>query len=118
MSKLLKLDRHLTQDAFGHLALSTYEGMAHFAGTGPAGKTCRMCKFWCPPAGARTHLYGSQSSKNGTRLKSHSCLKHRQLGGTSKEGVPPETSACKYFESAPNPPPLFAPRCERAEGTQ
>lgn len=25
----------------------SFAGMAHFAGTGPAGRTCRECDAWC-----------------------------------------------------------------------
>lgn len=70
-------------------------GMAHFAGTGPAGTYCRECLWW------------------GFFLKDHwnvahaACEKHRKLTKqlrVPRGGLPPVPSgarSCKYFEARP-----------------
>jgi hypothetical protein len=59
---------------------ATVPGMAHFAGTGPEGKTCRECIEWT--------LVGRK------RL----CAKYRSLMDKwGDQYIPPLTAACKYF---------------------
>lgn len=59
-------------------------GMAHFAGTGPLGKTCRSCIFCI------------------REQKKHYCHKYTHLMGMDKSGpaIEPEYEACRYFEGA------------------
>lgn len=40
------LQDHLTASPVDAFARASYPGMAHFAGTGPRGKTCRECLFF------------------------------------------------------------------------
>ena len=60
----------------------TVPGMAHFAGTGPAGRTCGECRFLVKvPRG------------NNQR-----CEKYRQMMDEyGAVNIPETTPACKYF---------------------
>jgi hypothetical protein len=63
-------------------------GMAHFAGTGPNGKTCGECEFW-----------GYQvTTPKGLKLQFR-CKKYNEL--TKKNGniIPGLTLSCKYWEA-------------------
>jgi hypothetical protein len=83
----------------------TFAGMAHFAGTGPAGKTCRECVFW---NWSREGYYGQK--KFGGTLKPQRCLRYSQLSnGRQGETIPSNAQACKYFEPAPTERPLTRP---------
>jgi hypothetical protein len=62
---------------------ATFPGMAHFAGSGPAGESCGGCLNWdlkSRPQKGRCHAY-------------------RRLTGRPGPAVPPLASACKYFEA-------------------
>lgn len=106
---LLDLDRGLKSDPNDKKALITHKGMAHFAGTGPAGTFCRGCKFW-KESGNVSHLYYSSGGKHGARLKPHPCQKFKHLTGSIGPGVPHNARSCKYFDEADKPPPIFDPR--------
>jgi hypothetical protein len=63
-------------------------GMAHFAGTGPKGKTCGGCKFWTHRT---ANFYG--------------CDKYKELmRGKAGKPIRGSLPACKYFEQKPQPP--------------
>jgi hypothetical protein len=96
----LSFGAHLTQDELNHPAARTYIGQAHFAGSGPAGKTCRECCFWVPAPGTTKHAYDQSG------IKAHRCTKRASMM-RSKDAqlVPPKASACKYFEPPESPPP-------------
>lgn len=55
-------------------------GMAHFAGGGPNGATCKMCKHY------------------GSRDLEKKCVKFREMTGDWGANVRPTVPACKYFE--------------------
>ena len=65
----------------------TAPGMAHFAGTGPNGKTCGQCEFW-----------GYQVQQGKLVKFQFRCKKYKEL--TTKNGsiIPGLTLACRYFE--------------------
>jgi hypothetical protein len=64
----------------------SFEGMAHFAGTGPTGETCGGC----------VHRQHRQPYHQG---RPPICRKFTQLTGRqSAGGIPSTTLACKYFE--------------------
>ncbi len=74
-------------------------GMAHFALTGPAGRTCRECVNW------------GRGKKKFARdcgdLKPCRCAKFRSLmHGVEGDGVPHDTPSCKFFAARDNPPHL------------
>ena len=101
---------HLVEDATGRASFQTYAGQAHFAGTGPAGKTCRECLFWVPAPGLSKHAYGNGI---GRELKPCRCQRRMQLvGGVGKE-VPHDARACRHFEPSDNPPTILGPRGRR-----
>lgn len=84
--------------------------MAHFAGTGPQGETCRQCTFWGVADGSdpvRYFDYYAKGGGHGGGIKPHSCRKFKSL--TRQEGakVPSEARACKYFEQANSVPEPF-----------
>jgi hypothetical protein len=79
----LRTGEHLTS---GHAAQlteqmnQTFEGMAHFAGSGPFGARCRNCRFWDGGAG-----------------RNRSCAQFRRMTGVKSKLVPGYAEACKYF---------------------
>ena len=101
--KRLRFGAHLTRDELSQPAAQTYVGMAHFAGTGPGGKTCRECRHWAPASGLTKHSYGANRE-----LKAHRCLKRSALmraGLKDVPLVPSRAAACKYFKLSETPPP-------------
>lgn len=64
----------------------TVPGMAHWAGSGPAGKFCGGCAHF---------MSVSRGLGSSTR-----CGKYSQMmdGRTGSKKLPPETASCKYFE--------------------
>lgn len=84
---------------------STYPGMAHFAGSGPAGVTCRQCRDWTG-CGQESGYY-AKKGKHGGVLKPRPCGTYRALmGGEIGPAVPHDARACKYFIETPTPPSL------------
>jgi hypothetical protein len=76
-----------------HGDIPTFKGMAHFAGTGPEGKTCRECEHW---------QWNSRRSESGAPQPA-SCAKWKQLMGSPRDGmaIPHSAKACKYFFPRP-----------------
>lgn len=68
--------------------------MAHFAGTGPQGKTCRECVFWKHTQ----YDYRAKNGKYGGQIKPAVCGRYRQMTGAEGSKVPDDARACKYFE--------------------
>lgn len=64
------------------LARRSFPGMAHFAGTGPDGLTCRQCANW--------------DCKSPDEPKA-ACKKYKRMTNRPGNQVPREASACKYF---------------------
>jgi hypothetical protein len=73
---------------------ATVPGMAHWSGSGPAGKTCGQCAH----LGYWEQVRNSAGSSVGSRHRDGGCGKFFAL--TSKRGavVPPSTRACRHFE--------------------
>ncbi len=95
---------HLTPAPADHAARRTFPGMVHFAGSGPAGSTCRECLFWA-------HIKDDYRSKNGSYrgvIKPAICKKFKQMMQTEGNQIPDDAAACKYFEENPTPPARFA----------
>lgn len=90
------LDSHLTTgfDRTTESALRrTYAGQAHFAATGPDGKTCRECEHW------RGGEYYAVRCMGGSNLKPAPCRKRQRLMNTStRKPVPHNAAACRFFE--------------------
>lgn len=78
----------------------THKGMAHFAGTGPNGRTCRECIHW-------DHFNGSYRKGDG-RISKASCKKFSALTrGEKGHPVPDDAMACKYFDINPAVPEKY-----------
>lgn len=83
----------------------TQPGMAHFAGTGPQGSTCRECLFWTG-CGVDSGYY-AKNGKHSGGLKPRSCQKHRDLmRGDIGSPILHDTASCKYFSESVAPPPI------------
>ena len=73
---------------------ATKPGQAHWAGTGPAGKTCGQC----------SHLGYWEQVRNGTgdtvysRRRTGCCAKFFQLTGKHGAVIPPGAGACRHFQ--------------------
>ena len=65
---------------------ASYEGMAHWAGSGPKGAKCRECRNW-----------GDGTGKKQKAME-RPCDKFRRMTGTKSKKVPRHAAACKYFE--------------------
>jgi hypothetical protein len=80
------------------LATMTHKGMAHFAGTGPLGLTCRECVFW-----RKTGQWLSSGPRPAR------CAKFVQLTRKPGPPVPFSAYACRHFQQADQPQPLQRP---------
>jgi hypothetical protein len=88
------ISQHLTEPDldFARKRKDTFEGMAFWASTGPAGKTCRGCMHW--------------KSDGYSPCGKYKSLMHGQDGGR----VPHYAKSCKYFLETSTPPALEKPR--------
>jgi hypothetical protein len=76
-----------------HQLRTTHRGMAHFANTGPFGRTCSECAYW--------GYYKEIRDRDGVLLKAthrHGCKKFLELTGQHGNIVPASAAACRYFE--------------------
>lgn len=73
-----------TGDDWDQAARKTYVGMAHFAGTGPAGKTCRTCTHFAPAFKGRS--------------RNRVCHRFKELTGKWGDSIPAKALACKHYE--------------------
>jgi hypothetical protein len=73
--------------------------MAHFALTGPAGQTCRLCQHWTG-CGKETGYFAGQKAS----LKPRCCAQYRKLMHEIGPAVPHNAAACRHFIENPNPP--------------
>jgi len=82
----------------------TFLGQAHIAGTGPAGKTCRECRFWHKwkwgEEGERVAC--APGYRNG-HIKPAWCT--RPILNKARRLVPAKAAACRLFEPSENVPP-------------
>ena len=95
---------HLTASPIDELARASYPGMAHFAGTGERGRTCRECIFWAHDP----HDYRAKNGKHRGLIEPAVCNKYRQITQQAGAKVPDDAAACKYLDLNPTPPPRFA----------
>lgn len=90
----------------------TFIGMAHIAGTGPEGKSCRECSFFGErPATDKKILTtpGHYGVKKGYALKPGRCF--HPIEGKAKLKFPSTAKACRLFNQSRNPWPanLYSP---------
>lgn len=90
----MKQELHFTRvyDAKTEAALSkTHAGQAHFAGTGPDGKSCRQCVHW-----AFAGHYAIRSHHGGA-LKPAPCGQFKRMMNAAGAPVPAKAKACRFF---------------------
>lgn len=75
MARIGLLDEHLTNDRNSQQAFKTLPGMAHWAGSGPPGKTCGQCKEY----------------------RKNRCDKYRRMMERGGPQFGDGASACKFF---------------------
>ena len=87
MSQSHRLHRSsgLSRDPMDNLAERSWEGMAHFAGTGPRDKTCGTCKHWGDGTGEKQ------------KAQQRACSKFTRMTGMNTKHVPRWAEACKYY---------------------
>lgn len=100
---------HLTEprgESFTSMLQRTHPGMAHFAGTGPAGLTCRQCVFWS--VGALD--WHSAGGKHGGALKARGCRAYTKFTmGKTGQKVPHDAHVCKHYEASTDAPTIRRP---------
>lgn len=99
-----EISDHLTEAPADRMARASYPGMAHFASTGPRGKTCRECVFWAHGP----HDYRSKNGKYRGLIEPAPCRKFQQLTSAPGDKIPDDAMACKYFSQNDIAPPRFA----------
>lgn len=79
----------------------TFSGMAHWAGTGPSGKTCLECVEF-----AARHRYKAAGGHHAKgEIKPARCRKYtRLMAGLEGKPVPHYARACRHFLQNPSPP--------------
>jgi hypothetical protein len=98
------LQDHLTAAPVDTLARASFPGMAHFAATGPHGKTCRECAFFAHGP----HDYRAKNGKHRGLIEPATCKKYQQITLRAGAKVPDDAAACKYFDQNEAPPLRFA----------
>lgn len=101
-------DAHLTEPnpQLAEWQRKTPNGMAHWAGTGPEGKTCRECEHWQH----EKRYYAKRGLQRGT-LKPARCRKYKtMMNGQTGGEIPHDARSCKYFAQALFVPPIAQER--------
>lgn len=88
--------------------IRTVEGMAHFAGTGPQGKTCRQCEHWTG-CGNGSDYYSPNSKYHGM-IKPRCCEQFLKLTSQIGPAVPHNMAACRHFLENKSPPEIVQRR--------
>jgi hypothetical protein len=81
ISKRLDMTPHLTvghDQGLTQCFAESFEGMAHFAGTGPKGEQCKTCRHWGNGSGPKQ------------RAQTRPCAKFVSITGVESKGVPRE----------------------------
>ena len=103
-------DARLTNPFDSHMAAmmaDTFPSMAHWAGSGPAGMTCRQCDHWKSDCGYKRNEVGD--------LLPRRCRKFSRLSqGLHGHGVPHFAKACRHFIEQAAPPPVVGRNTPKA----
>lgn len=85
----------------------TPPGMAHWAGTGPAGTTCRECRWWMTTG----KWSEDQGPGGGGAPLPARCRRYKAFGMLKRFGpaLNHDTPSCKYFLPAAQPQPPARP---------
>ena len=96
------------KDDGSHAAIAaTHLGQAHIAGTGPAGATCEKCAFWHlwqrKKIDGKMQQFPIEAGRYSAKHKSDpagrkSALCNKPIANKAKKQVPPNASACRFFE--------------------
>ena len=78
---------------FVAMVRATRAGQAHWAGTGPAGKTCGQCSY----LGYWEQVRNSAGDNVYSRHRA-GCAKFFQLTGKHGAVIPPSACACRHFQ--------------------
>lgn len=117
MAQHLLFSEHLTAKEVHRPIAETYLGQAHIAGTGPEGKTCRECKFWClkkfrktPFGNYEEHFvypgyFGKKHKSQAGEIKKAKCT--RPIMNKANRLIPHDAKSCRLFEAADAPPPAI-----------
>src|SRR5438045_21895 len=94
------MNLHLTiiDPELERLRRQTHSGMAHWAGTGPSGATCRQCVYWADGTGYYAGIFGT--------LKPRRCARYQEMIGVGGGPIPHDAPACKYFSESATPPSI------------
>ncbi|WP_421930069.1 hypothetical protein [Nitratireductor rhodophyticola] len=116
----LRLSEHMTAAKFDEQVRGTFVGQAHFAGTGPKGKTCRECLHWHKVKRVRIQgtdrfideaappgYFSDKHPEKPGELKKARC--NRPIMNKAKRQIPHFAMACRLFEPNDNPPPETRP---------
>ena len=109
----MKNNDHLTAPnaTLAEQVRASVPGMAHFALTGPAGRTCRECEHWGAGGGRDGGYYA-----DGQRLlKPRMCNKYRKLMLLGRKNSPLiryDTPSCRHFDEAVAIPPIEEPKSQ------
>lgn len=77
-------------------------GMAYFAGTGPAGKTCGLCKHRGLTRESRKARWVEKLQQFVHKTyRTKQCAMFKKLAGHHGSAVKKDYPACKYFEQKP-----------------
>lgn len=95
---------HLTTSPADSLARASFPGMAHFARTGPANKTCRECVFWKHGP----YDYRAKNGKYRGLIEPATCSKYRSITQNEGAKIPDDAPACKYFDQNSTVPERFS----------
>src|SRR5262249_8315878 len=76
----------------------TVPGMAHWAGSGPFGATCRECAAY----GYWPHIRNEAGAIVTTKFRKKSCRKLHELTGKHGPTIPERTEACRHFQRRNN----------------
>lgn len=98
------LSEKLTTVPIDTLVRQSFSGMAHFAGTGPNGRTCRECIFF----NHGPYDYRAKNGKYRGEILPADCKKYQQITQCKGDAVPDVAAACKYFDENPAIPERFA----------
>jgi hypothetical protein len=96
-------DPSLTQghsDILEYQIRSSRPGMAHFANTGPLGRTCAECQHF----GYYQQRRDAAGNPTGATFRRNGCEKFHELTGKHGPAVPPSAAACKYFQPKDDEP--------------
>lgn len=83
-------------------AAHTHIGQAHFAGSGPVGRTCRECHHWA--WSAQVDGWSTFAGPNPAR-----CVQYKMLMRAWGRKVPHSAFACRHFDLRENEIPLVRP---------